>query len=265
MDLMDLVVDRVKILASGVWDEDRVLVNFEERFAPSITEEVRVAALARLLTRKESNPALFNGEARHLHKVQEKIDGSVLNLALGPLTYAVYDVCRREFIEEFGWEVDDLPMGIGMSVAVITSDFKIVMHKRSQAVDFPGITALPGGILDENNPFNHVRKEMWEELSIVHDEIENLFLLGISYRFEQRINNELNFLSEVSISSGEIMRRQPDAQEREGEVFFLDRDPETVHAFIREKHEEMLPGQVFCLIQAGSYLWGPEWSKIGAE
>ena len=265
MDLLNFVSDRVKILARGVWEEDSVTVNFDKEFVPKISEEIRVAALARLLTRKEASPALFNGEARHLHMIQEKTDGSVLDLALGPITYAVYDICRKEFIEEFGWEVEDLPIGVGMSATVITSDSKIIMHKRSQAVDFPGITALPGGILDENNPFNHVRKELWEELGIESDEIEKLLLLGISYRREQRLANELNFFSRISISSAEIMRRQPNVQENEGEVFFLDCDPETVHAFIREKHEEMLPGQVFCLIQAGRYLWKLNWSKVRAE
>ncbi len=265
MDLMGLVASSVNILTRGVWDEDGVMVNFEDGLAPSVTEEMRTVALARFLTRKETNPNLFDGEARHLSLERSKMDGNILMLALGPLTYALYDICRKEFAEAFDWGIEDLPMGVGMSAVVITSDSKIVMNIRSQTVDFPGIIALPGGILDENNPFSHAKREFWEELAIECDEVLNLFLLGISQRLERRMANELNFLAEVSISSGEITRRHPDAQENEGEVFFLDCDPGAVYNFIREKHEEMLPGQVFCLIQAGHYLWGPEWSRIGAE
>ncbi len=259
MHLMDLVDSRVKILTMGVWDEDSVAVTFKEGFTPSITEEMRIAALARFLTRKEANPNLFDGKARHLCWERSKMDGNMLRLALGPTTYTLYDICREEFAEAFGWEIKNLPVGIGSSVVVITSDSKIVMNTRSQAVDSPGIIALPAGILDENNPFNHARRELWEELAIECDEVVNLSLLGISQRLERRKGNELNFLAKISISSDEIMRRHPDVQENEGEVFFLDCDPGAVYNFIREKHEEMVQVQVFCLIQAGCYLWDTKW------
>jgi len=265
IDLMDFVAPSVKILTRGVWDEDSVVVNFDEGFAPSITDEMRIAALARFLTRLETNPNLFDGEARHLSLKRSRVDGNMLRLALGPLTYALYDMCRKEFIEAFDWEIENLPMGVGMDVVVITSDSKIVMDIRSQAVDFPGIIALPGGILDENNPFRHVRRELWEELAIECGEVGNLFLLGIAQRLARRIGIGLSFFAEVSVSAHDVTRRQPDAKEKEGEVFFLECVPEAVRNFIREKHERMVPSQVFCLIQAGCHLWGPEWSKIGAD
>jgi 8-oxo-dGTP pyrophosphatase MutT (NUDIX family) len=177
----------------------------------------------------------------------------------------LYEICRKEFIEAFGWSIEDLPTGVGMSMVVATADSKIVMHTRSQTVDFPGITALPGGILDQDSPFDHVEKELWEELGIERDEVRRMLLLGISRRFEQRISNELNFFVEVSLSSDEINQRQPNVQDKEGEIFFLDCEAHAVHNLIRENHESMTPGQVFCFVQAGRYLWGREWSELGAE
>ena len=265
MDLIDLVANRVTVIAEGEWAEDRVRVYSASFFAPKITREMEVAAIARFITRRESNPKLFNGPARHLLcskcSVGDNGFGS-LELALGPISYAVFDICRKELAEALGWNIDGLPIGVGMSVVVLTSDFKIVMHRRGRDVDFPGALTLVGGILDQDRPFEHVRQELREELGIERHEVGELLLLGISHRLEQRINNEFDFFARVFVSSGQLKQRQSSVEDKEGELNFMECDPGVVQAFVMERHKEMLPGQVFCLIQAGRHLWGSEWSEI---
>lgn len=261
MDLMDLVAGRAKMISEGTWREKRVVVALREEFAPHVTEEMRDFATSRFLERQAKNPKLFDGDARHLSLRHSRINKDLLWLAVGSMKYSVYDACRMEFVERFGWDVEDLPTGIGSCAVVVTSDSKIVMHRRSEHVDLSAQVALIGGIYDGGTPFEHIRKEFWEELLVAEEDIASLLLLGISNRLEERINHEFNFFARLLCSAEQLLRWQENVADKEGIVFFVDCDPAAAYCYIEENYEKMTAGNITALILAGRHLWGKEWSQ----
>lgn len=178
MDLMDLVAERVRILYEGIWSKSQVGIEEDVIYSPIPSEAMTRVALARFTERKAKNPRLFDGDAFHLDLASSTVQPNCIILAIGPMRYSLYDIARKEYMEEYGWET--LPTGIGVCAVVLTPDLKIVMHHRFSHVDSLGKIAVIGGILQQNNPFNEITEELQEELGLVEKEIEQIRLIGIS-------------------------------------------------------------------------------------
>ena len=220
MDLMDLVAGRTRILSTGFWKESDVSVETSEAYLPPISDVMKAAATARFLTRKETNVSLFVGEARHLSLRHSTIIGDALSLCFGPITYPLWDICRDTFLEAFVWNIEDMPRGVGNAAVVLTCDDKIVIHKRSEHVDFSYKLALIGGVFDVDSLFRHIRTEIHEELGVKDECIKDLSLLSISERLEDRRGYEFSFFAKLSVSSDELAAMQGEVLDTDGKLFF---------------------------------------------
>lgn len=261
MDLMDLMTDRVRILYEGIWDRDKVEVAIGEEFAPEVTGEMRFFADSRFLERQAKNPELFDGDALHLSLDNSRIKSRHVYLAVGPMKYSVYDICRKEFVDRFGWDANRLPTGMGVNVVVRTSDHKIVMHDRNPDVDHIAKISIIGGVYSGGPPFAHIKQELHEELGIEEREIEYLRLIGISNRLDERMNHELTFFAGTSLTAYQLLVREKEAVRRkEGKLFFLNFHPLELHNYLRKNYQRMLSTGFSGLVILGHFLWGDQWS-----
>ncbi|MBI2625980.1 MAG: hypothetical protein HYW69_00090 [Candidatus Nealsonbacteria bacterium] len=258
---MDLVSERTKILHKGVWKERQVKTIFRKRRDPRVTKEMARAAQDRFSARKAKNPALFDGNVLCLDLENSEIKSNRLVLIVGgSIKYSVFDIIRQENIEKYGWK--NFPIGTGGCVAALSSDGKILMHRTYARVDFPNKLSVIGGVYDKGKPFNFIRLELEEEVGIKRGEIEEICLLGISNRIEERINHEFNFYARVSLDSIQILERAKTAKDQEGEIFFLNCSPKTLKKFIIENRQKVPSTHFAGLVLLGRHLWGQNWSKI---
>lgn len=260
MDLMDLVAHRVKILHQGVWTEDQIDIRQDEKFIPLISKEMRMVAEKRFSERKAENPRLFDGNAFHLDLANSVIQQNRISLAAGRIKYSIYDIARQEYIDKYGWE--NVPMGMGLCMVVITSDSKIIMHNRYSWVDKLGEIALIGGIIQQTTLFDEARRELKEELTLEKKEINKMCLLGILHRLDERMNNEFTFLVKISLSANQIIEREKTLKEREGEIFFLNCLPREIKRYLKNNYEKIASAHFAALVIAGHHLWGSSWSQI---
>ncbi len=262
-DLMNLVAERVRIVSEGKWTRYAVDCDGDEMFEPKVSQEMINFATSRFLERKAKNPNLFDGPAMHLSLEYSKLSGDALYLAVGLFKYSVYDICRKEFIEKFGWDESQLPTGMGVNAVVVTLDSKIVMHDRDPNVDHKAKIGIIGSVYSEDKPFTHIQSELWEEVGLELQETNDLFLVGISSRLDERINHELTFIVQVPLIAEEVMRRWERAiDKKEGEVFFLECDPDVLHSYLQANYAKMLSTAFSGLVLAGRHMWGEEWSRI---
>lgn len=263
MDLIDLVSERVKILHEGEWKKDQIEVKESSKYGSFITEEMKKVARERFVARKEKNPKLFDGNALHLSLESSIIQPNRIFLAVASVKYSLYDIAREEYVKEYGWR--ELPTGIGICAAVLTSDSKIVMHHRFSHVDHLGKIAVIGGILQENNPFNETVNELEEELGLLKNEIKRIRLIGISNRLDERINYELSFLVKISLSSSQIIEREKTLKNKEGEIFFINCLAEEVKQYLINNHKQFSSTHFATLVMAGRCLWKHNWSQMNQE
>jgi len=256
---MDLVAGRVRILHEGVWQPSQVKIKERKRFQPYVSEEMLQVAAERFAKRKTTNPKLFDGDAYHLDLANSVIQPDKIVLAIGKMKYSLYDIARKEYQEQYGWTT--LPSGMGTNVVIVTADGHLVMHRRSSKVDHAAKLSNIGGVYSGGHPFDFIRKEIKEELA-VENELTELILLGIYNRLDERENHGLTFYGEVSLSSLEILNKEETLKEREGKIFFLDRNAHAVRRFLKERHGQILSDGFVGLTMAGRYLWGRNWSEI---
>lgn len=253
MALMDLVAERVKILFEGIWTEKQVEIVEWDKYLPEITEEMKAVAEVRFSARKAKNPKLFDGPAFHLNLPHSVINSDHITLAIGKMKYSLYDIARKEYMEKYGWKT--IPTGMGTNVVIITSDAKIIIHRRSSLVDHMAKIGTIGGVYGGEEPFTDIRNEIWEELKIEERELKTLLLLGIYTRLDERINHGLAFFAETLLSSEEVLRREKTLTEKEGEIFFLAAEKKNLYAYLKENHRDILSDSFVGLTLASRYLW----------
>lgn len=269
MDLMDLVAEKVKILATGPWTEDMVKISVRPSCAPYISPEMKESARKKFAVRKmsEQQPNLYDGDVMHLCAEHSCITNREAYFAMGQIKYSEYCIATPEVANAFGCTLWDLPVGMGVNAVIVTADEKIVMMESSQLVDFPGMIDVPGGSYSSGTPFEMVRKEICEEVGIRPEELIDTQFLGISIRLDERIGHVLSFCANTALTSVEVAERSKNAPDRwEGSVFFLKCEPEVVRRYVNEKaHDSARKISASCfaaLVLAGRHLWGKEWSKI---
>lgn len=262
MNLMDLVSKRIGILYEGVWRENQVKIMEDTRYLPQITEQMLEVAKERFAARKTKNPKVFDGNAFHLDLAHSTIQPNRMILAIGRIKYSIYDIARKEYTKKYGWK--ELPTGMATNAVVLTSDSKIIMHKRFPQVDHTAKINTIGGIYGGEPPFEDVRKELHEELKLKRGEIKKLLLLGIYTRLDERVNHGLAFLTEISLTAKEVLEKEKILLEnrKEGEIFFFEKNSKTLHDSLRMNHQKILSDGFAGLVMVGHYLWGKNWSKI---
>lgn len=260
MDLMDLVKERVRIMRQGQWQENQVEIKISKKYVPEITEEMKKVAQDRFNERWKKNPKIYDGDVYHLDLGSSEIQPKHILLAVGPMKYSFYDIARQEYAEKYGW--GELPTGIGTVVVIITSDSRIVLHNRSAQVDHKAKIGAIGGIYDGGHPFQYIKREMQEEVDISAEEIENITLMGIYNRLDERVNHGLTFFARTLLSSEEILRKEKKLTEKEGEIFFLEEDGKILRAYLKENHINIISDSFAGLVLVGRYLWDKKWSEI---
>lgn len=262
MELMDLAAERVKILYEGKWDREQVETKEDTAFKPIISEKMVEIAKKRFNERRAKNPKLFDGDAYHLNLKHSTIKLKRIILAVGSMKYSLYDIARKEFVKEYGW--NSLPTGMGVNAIVTTSDSKIAMADRSGfGVDHQAkISVAVGGVYGEGHPFDHIMKELSEELAIERKEVKRLILIGISNRLDERQNHELTFFIVTSLSAAQVIEREKKVGKKEGKIFFLNQSPLELRDYLKENHPRILSTGFAGLVLAGRYLWGKKWSRI---
>ena len=260
MDLMDLVSERVGILYEGIWKENQVKILEDAKYLPKITGEMLEVAKERFAARKAKNPKIFDGNAFHLDLSQSIIQKNRLILAVGRMRYSIYDIARKEYADKYDWK--ELPSGMGTNVVVLTSDFKLVMHNRSSSVEHTAKISTIGGIYGGEHPFENIREELQEELKLEKKEIKRLLLLGIYTRLDERVNHGLSFFAKTTLSTKEILKREQSLAEKEGEIFFLEKDPKVLRDYLMIHRQQILSDGFVGLVLAGRHLWGEDWSEI---
>lgn len=253
MDLMDLVAVRVIIEHEGCWEESNIKIVESEEFTPLITEEMRIVAAERFAARKAKNPKLYDGPAYHLDLKYSLIVPWFIALAVSRMTYSIYDIARKELQEKYGWQT--IPTGMGTIAAIITSDLKIIMHRRSPSVDLAAKIGTIGGVYIGGEPFADIQREILEELAIEKRELTTLLLLGIYTRLDERLNHGLSFFAKTALSSEEVLRREKTLTEKEGEIFFLEAKEETVKVYLEKNHPDITSDSFASLVLAGRHLW----------
>lgn len=260
MDLMDLVAKRVKILHQGRWERDQVEIEENTDFSPKVSEETERIAIARFEERKAKNPKLFDGDAYHLDLTRSIFLPNHIFLAVGPMKYSLYDVAREEYAKKYGWTV--LPTGMGNNAVIVTSDSKIVMHDRFPEIDHALKINVIGGVYNGGHPFDFIENEIAEEVGLDRNEIEKNLLIGFSNRLDERVNHEPTFLVELSVAAAEILKREVSLKKKEGRIFFLEKNEDSLREYLETNHQKMLSTGFSALIIAGRYFWGDDWSKI---
>lgn len=257
MALIDLVAERVKILFEGAWREGQVEIVEDDQYLTEITKEMKAVAADRFTDRKKKNPKLFDGDAFHLDLSHSVIQPDRIVLTIGKMKYSLYDIARKEYMDKYGWKT--VPTGMATIVTIITSDSKILMHQRSSLVDHIAKISTIGSVYGGEKPFDDIRNEIKEELKISERELENILLVGIYTRLNERINHGLAFFAQTALSSEEVLRREKTLTEKEGEIFFLDKERENLCAYLTENHRDILSDGFVGLVLAGRYLWGKDW------
>lgn len=258
MDLMDLMM--VGILYEGKWKENQVEIKIDQAFLPKITEEMQRIAKVHFDERKVKNPCLFDGPVMHLAVEHSTFQPDSLFLALGEMTYSLSQINREKYAEKFGWR--NLPIRAGTNVALLTSDSKVIMHRRLGWVENSARIGVIGGFYSQGTPFENLQKEIYEELAVSKEEIENIMLIAVSYRFAESIGCGLDFTAETLLSSNQILEREKTIQEPEGKIFFLDWEPRAIREYLKQNYREILPSSFITLVAAGRYYWGPDWSDL---
>lgn len=213
---------------------------------------------ARFTARKAKNPKLFDGDAFHLDLSRSSIRPNHIVLAIGRMKYSLYDIARQEYVEKYGWKT--IPTGMGINAVIVTSDLKIVMQDRFPQIDHALKISIIGGVYNGGRPFDYIRNEIQEELSVNKEEIWGMLLIGASNRLDERINHELTFFVKTSLSSDQILKRENSVKEKEGKTFFIDQNPISLKEYLKKNHCLILSSGFSALVLAGRYLWGADWS-----
>lgn len=251
MELIKLLADRAVILREGVWMEWHVKARENKRFVPAIPKEMEILAKKNFIERKAKNPRLFDGNVFHLDVENSILTDDFILLSTGKIKYSLYDICRKEYAEQYGWT--SMPTGMGTIVIVATSDGKIVMHRRFAHVDHTAKLSAIGGIYEGGNPFADIRKEIKEELAI-DAELKKLILIGVYSRLDERVNHGLAFYAETLLTSDEILKREKTLKNREGKIFFISKDRHAIQKYLKANHLKMITDGIVGLILTERYL-----------
>lgn len=272
MDLMDLVGDRIKILAEGPWSEDDVNYDVRASCAPYISPALKELAAQRYAARQEElirrgYPVLEDHDVMHLCSEHSCITKSGVYLVMGTIKYSQYCVAKPEVAREFGLRMEDLPVGMGVNVVIRTADNQFVTIQSSDMVDFPEKINVVGGCYNGGHPFDMIRQEIHEEVGIDPQELTNLVLLGLSFRMEDRFGHQLHFFADTSLPAPEVLKRSKTAPDSwEGQIILEDCDAGLIHEDLRyygESGDTKLVASCYTvLVMAGRYMWGREWSRV---
>lgn len=167
---------------TGDWDEDHVQGEWTASTRPIIAEveEAIEAAWAQMLARP--GVSLFDGPMCRLESWEQR--GQNLHLTLSPISYKPFvgtNLCNPHLADRFGENV--LANPVGVSCALETADSFLLMGRRTATVAYYPDRVHPfAGALeprDAGNPFQAVRRELAEELSLGAADLAEIRCCGI--------------------------------------------------------------------------------------
>lgn len=230
-------------------------IESSRRVVPEVEQAIEIAWQA---DKERLGDRLFDGLVSRLESWTMEVDH--LHLALSRSSYRINlgtHFRNPHFDDQYGRDVMANPLGV--STALITVDGFLMMGRRSQNVAYYPNRVHPfAGSLDVRplmNPFEQVRTELAEELSIQTGEIESMLCLGIA---EDRLlrHPELIFSTRVRANRADIEGRM-DREEHD----HLEAIPATVEAVgqVIETREDLTPIAIATLLLWGRSVAGAGW------
>lgn len=205
-----LPTSNYRILLSGCWPADRVVVNEIGGRKEPVDEPNDLNAFWRQKIRE--NPALFNGELAAL--VEAAPHGNHLELTLSATTYRylLYSNSKAETWRRRG-QHERLSRALGISAVVECTDHRLMLMHRSRAVgEYPDRLDVFGGHVDMHehrnasgrlDVFLAIRDELRCELGVDDEAIQHTYCIGLAenlYNFKP----ELIFWTRLSLTSEEV-------------------------------------------------------------
>jgi 8-oxo-dGTP pyrophosphatase MutT (NUDIX family) len=252
-------IDDFELLAFGPFDETATTCRWSDAAVPFSTrqiEEIDRRWNQSLRAAQADGRDLFAGSMARLTfwRVEERS----LLLEFGPTDY-------REFV---GTNLNperraDDPRAdpLGVSIAILTTDRKLILQRRSQTVfEHPGFFHVCGGNVEpvdvpQGGPFATARRELAEEFSLPAAAIPTIagFAIGVNRR-----NRKPEFLTcaEVDASSARLL--ETESREHQA-VVAVERTAEALSAFLLKHWQETTPAGRMCLLAFGRHAFGKKW------
>ena len=257
------VQDEFEVLVPGSFP--RTAVSVEYRAGRSLLEPSAEALIDRawqtyVRTSGEAGIRIYNGALFRLESFQQT-DGR-LRLILSDTDFRE---CIGTASEEFRSVFPDLPQAnpLAASVALVTSDRKIIIEKRSRVDSRRRAYHVIAGYMEREkdgrqpHPFDALKREVHEELGVDLDEA-HFCATGL---VRALYGSELCFRCRVSISFDDLLRIQAGLGE-DSEIEKLqplDDAPDAVASFLAAHLADLaLPGRA-CLLLYGREAYGEEW------
>ena len=227
-----------------------VWTTVERRTTPEIEAVVAEAWDARLAEAKSRGGMFWSAPMARL--VDWAVAGGELTVRLGPTTYRDFvgtNIANPWVAERHG--SDHLSDGCGVSALVRTSDGRLVLQRRSEAVfEFPGVIAACGGALEPLSPTDpstalpaQARREVREELGIPDGSLGTTTLLGIG-RTTDRHKPELVYLAETTATWPDLKGRR---HEEHAALVAIQDTAEAVAATLRDDWDAYAPPGLMAL------------------
>ncbi len=273
MSYTKVVLD-FEILLSEPFSRSDLIVHYVagpgEPRSREATEEIDKAWGLQLQACRQDGPHIFNGLLIRLNRYARR-DGKTI-LELGDTTFREYiGTSVEHFYERFPetWMADPL----AVCIALVTSDRKILVEKRTLLTRYRAPFHVIGGFMDpekdlcdgQPDPFLAITREVREELglALVPDRlvalglVRNLFVrhpeIVFCYALRESFG-DVRVVFENSVTDDEIDQLEA-AEDTDGGLA----------SFLRGHHGFFTPSGEACLLLYGRRIYGEDWYKTLLE
>jgi 8-oxo-dGTP pyrophosphatase MutT (NUDIX family) len=252
------------ILARGRFTRETVAVHYRPvcdiRWNPTAEAFIDDTWSSYLLISRQSGLKTYNGKVLRLDSFT--LENGLLSLMLSDTDYRSYvGTGTRDFVAAFPHMPQANPLSV--SAALITSDAKIIIEKRSRVDGYHLRYHVIGGFMEKGpdtacstpSPFDALAREVREETGLKIDTPSGTGLVRTVG------GSELCFYYRLSLSSPEVLeikaREKTDSEIEH--VEFIDDSPRSIATFLSAHSIDLVPSGMACLLLYGREAYGDAW------
>lgn len=240
--------------AAGRWSPDQLDIEQTESTWRANAEIDRMVEQAWCEAIARPGVHLFDGPMCRLESWEAGPDR--LKLTLSDTTYKKFlgsNLAHPELADRFGQQT--LANPVGVSPALLTVDGYIMMGRRNGSVAYYPDRVHPfAGALDptDSNPFAAIRRELAEELSLTHADVEEIYCTGIAEDVSIR-QPELIFVARCARTRAEVEAALDQTEHHA--AWSAPATPEAIEAAVRSD-ESFTPVAIAALLLYGRVAFG---------